>query len=57
MRRTASRCASTPNGLSPCFVVVQLKNGNFTRVYPKKKGTFDCKPSNLATIQADFVGG
>jgi hypothetical protein len=43
-------------GLSPCFVIVQLKNGNFTRVYPKKKGTFDCKPSNLVKIQADLIG-
>jgi hypothetical protein len=43
-------------GLSPCFVLVQLKNGKFTRAYPKKKGTFDCKPSNLVKIQADLIG-
>jgi hypothetical protein len=40
-----------------CSMVLQLKNQKYVRVFPKKKGTFDCKPSNLATIQADFVGG
>jgi len=43
-------------GLSPCFVLTQLKSGKFVRVYPKKKGTFDCKPSNLVTIKADLIG-
>jgi hypothetical protein len=35
---------------------VKQQNGNFKRVYPKKKGTFDCKPSNLVKIQADLIG-
>jgi hypothetical protein len=42
---------------SPCYALVHLKNGTFTRVHPEKAGTFDCKPSNLVTIQADYVGG
>jgi len=28
---------------SGCFVLMQVRNGEFVRVHPKKKGTFDCK--------------
>jgi ABC-type branched-subunit amino acid transport system substrate-binding protein len=28
--------------ISPCGVMLQVKNGKFVRVSPKKKGTFDC---------------
>jgi hypothetical protein len=42
---------------TPCFVVWHLKNGKFQRVYPAKKGTYDCKASNLLTAKADYVGG
>jgi ABC-type branched-subunit amino acid transport system substrate-binding protein len=28
--------------VSPCGVIMQIKNGKFVRVTPKKKGTFDC---------------
>jgi ABC-type branched-subunit amino acid transport system substrate-binding protein len=41
---------------SPCFMVEQWKGGAFHRVYPTKKGTFDCKPSNLVTFKADLYG-
>ena len=37
--------------LKPLF-----KSGTFKRVYPKKKGTFDCKPSNHIEVKADFIG-
>jgi hypothetical protein len=37
--------------LSPCFMIVQVQNGQFQRVYPTKSGTFDCTPSNLTTIK------
>jgi len=40
-----------------CSMLLQLKNQKYVRVFPSKKGTFDCKPSNLATIKADYVGG
>ena len=40
-----------------CSMLLQLKNQKYVRVWPKKKGTFDCKPSNLATIETDLVGG
>jgi hypothetical protein len=42
---------------SPCFLVMQVKNGQFTRVYPTKPGTFDCKASNNITEKADLFSG
>jgi len=41
---------------SPCFVLLQVKNSKFARVWPTKKGTFDCTKSNYATVQADLIG-
>jgi hypothetical protein len=40
-----------------CFVMVQFKSGKWVRQYPTKKGTFDCKPSNGTSIQANLLGG
>jgi ABC-type branched-subunit amino acid transport system substrate-binding protein len=40
---------------SSCFMLVQWKNGKFNRVYPTKKGTFDCTPSNRYTFDADLT--
>jgi ABC-type branched-subunit amino acid transport system substrate-binding protein len=40
---------------SPCFVLLQVQNGKFVRVWPKKKGTFDCTKSNHSTIQLDLL--
>jgi ABC-type branched-subunit amino acid transport system substrate-binding protein len=41
----------TPN---KCIVIVQVKNGAWTRVDPIKKGTFDCsEPSAITTIKID----
>jgi ABC-type branched-subunit amino acid transport system substrate-binding protein len=40
---------------SSCFMVVQWENGKFNRVYPTKKGTFDCTASNRYTFQADLT--
>jgi ABC-type branched-subunit amino acid transport system substrate-binding protein len=34
-----------------CMVLLQVKNGEFTRVFPKKKGTFAC--GTEATIELD----
>jgi Periplasmic binding protein len=28
--------------ISPCGLIMQVKDGKFVRVHPKKKGTFDC---------------
>jgi hypothetical protein len=39
-----------------CFVLMQIENGAFTRVYPKKPGSFDCKKSNAVRVHADLLG-
>ncbi len=41
---------------TPCFVVERYNAGKFTRVYPAKKGTMDCKPSNNTYVTADLLG-
>ncbi len=39
-----------------CYAVTQVQDGEFKRVYPKKKGTFDCK-SKLVTLELDLITG
>jgi len=36
---------------SPCFNIVLLKGGKYAREYPTKAATFDCKKSNIKTLQ------
>jgi hypothetical protein len=38
-----------------CFILNQVKNGEFVRVFPKKKGTFDCNKKNGAKITEDII--
>jgi ABC-type branched-subunit amino acid transport system substrate-binding protein len=38
-----------------CYALLQVKNGDFQRVYPKKKGTFDCSPKNVLTLKLDLI--
>ncbi len=40
---------------SACFVMMQVQNGKFVRVYPTKPGTMDCNPSYLATVNVDPI--
>jgi Periplasmic binding protein len=40
---------------SDCFLMMQVQNGKFVRVYPTKPGTMDCNPANLATVNVDPV--
>jgi ABC-type branched-subunit amino acid transport system substrate-binding protein len=40
---------------SPCFVLMQVQDGKFERVHPKKPGTFDCKKSNMLEYQSDII--
>jgi hypothetical protein len=40
---------------SPCWLVMQIQNGKFVRVYPTKPGTFDCNPANDVTFNLDPV--
>ena len=39
---------------TPCFLLMQVKNGQFNRVYPAKRGTFDCNRSNRITVKTDL---
>ena len=39
---------------SNCIMLEQWKSGKFVRVWPSKKGTFDCSKSNLYTFQANL---
>jgi len=41
--------------ISPCYLMTQVQNDKFVRVYPTKPGTFDCNPSNDVTIMIDPV--
>lgn len=42
---------------SPCYALVQVQSGKFVRVWPTKKGTFDCKPSNRRLVRLDLLKG
>jgi hypothetical protein len=42
---------------TPCFIIMQVKNGQFRRVYPTKPGTFDCTKSNGISVKADLFTG
>jgi ABC-type branched-subunit amino acid transport system substrate-binding protein len=42
-------------GFSPCFVMLQIQNGKYVRVFPTQKGTLDCSPSNLTNVTLDPV--
>jgi Periplasmic binding protein len=39
--------------VSPCGAILQVKNGKFVRVHPKKKGTLDCS-SRTKTVNVRF---
>jgi ABC-type branched-subunit amino acid transport system substrate-binding protein len=41
--------------LSDCFLIMQVQNGKFVRVYPTKPGTMDCNASNVVTVNVDPV--
>jgi hypothetical protein len=40
-------------GFSDCMVITQVENGEFVRVSPAEKGTLDCNPDYLATVNID----
>jgi len=39
--------------LNGCFVLTQVKNGKYVRVFPKQKGTLNCDGKNVTTVQLD----
>jgi hypothetical protein len=47
--------ATDLRGFSPCFAIMQIKGGKWARVYPTKKGTFDCDPANVVSVTLDPV--
>jgi hypothetical protein len=40
-------------GMSPCFVLLQVKDGKYARVFPAERGKLDCSPSNVTTATVD----
>ncbi|MEX2254456.1 MAG: ABC transporter substrate-binding protein [Acidimicrobiia bacterium] len=38
-----------------CYVLTQVQDGEFVRVTPSKKGTFDCKKRNRIEIKLDLI--
>jgi len=40
---------------SNCFLIMQVKDGKFVRVYPTEAGKMDCNASNLVTVNVDPV--
>jgi hypothetical protein len=40
---------------TPCFVLLQVRDGAFRRVHPAKPGTFDCKASNRIEVEEDLL--
>jgi hypothetical protein len=42
---------------SPCFVLTQVEDGEFVRVTPTKKGTFNCAKKNLQEVKLDLLTG
>jgi hypothetical protein len=47
--------AKSLRGASECFVLLQLQGGEFVRVFPEERGTFDCRPENLVTVNVEPV--
>jgi ABC-type branched-subunit amino acid transport system substrate-binding protein len=40
---------------TPCTAILQLRDGKWVRLAPKRTGTFDCRSSNHIEFQADFA--
>lgn len=43
--------------ISDCYVLMQVKNGKYVRVFPTKPGTFDCNPKNAIQRKLDLLKG
>jgi ABC-type branched-subunit amino acid transport system substrate-binding protein len=35
---------------SPCYVMMQVKDGGFVRAWPEEPGTFDCEETNVVKV-------
>jgi ABC-type branched-subunit amino acid transport system substrate-binding protein len=38
-----------------CFVIMQIQNGEFVRIFPEEPGTRSCDPANLTALSIDPV--
>ena len=47
---TGPRKLAAPN---PCYVMVQVQDQAFVRVWPEERGTLDCAPENLGTVSVN----
>ena len=52
-RHVRHRSTSPGRKTSPCHVLMQVKNGDFKRVFPTKAGTFDCAKKNVVEVKLD----
>jgi len=55
--RLAARQGTTDVGgrvPGACGVIVQVRDGEFTRIRPKKPGTIRCDPKNIEEIELDL---
>jgi hypothetical protein len=43
--------------ITDCYVLLQVKNGKYVRVFPTKAGTFDCSPKNVIQRKLDLLQG
>jgi ABC-type branched-subunit amino acid transport system substrate-binding protein len=43
--------------ITDCYVLMQVKNGKYVRVFPTKAGTFDCNPKNVIQRKLDLLQG
>jgi ABC-type branched-subunit amino acid transport system substrate-binding protein len=43
--------------ITDCYVLMQVKNGKYVRVFPAKAGTFDCSPKNVIQRKLDLLQG
>ncbi len=41
---------------SPCYLMLQVQDGEFARAYPTEAGSFDCDKSNLVTVNVNSEG-
>ena len=39
---------------SSCFIQLQVQDGEYVRVHPEERGTFDCDEDNVVTFEADI---
>jgi hypothetical protein len=46
---------NTLRGVSDCFVLIQVKDGAFERVFPEERGTLSCDPANVVSVDIDTV--